>query len=92
MRQPTARGLTPLARARACQAAGIRLYPYELVLLAVGPWSPKTNVLRSPAERARAAAVMRAGYHISFRRPGHGAIREAWLEHVMPFVGSFVSE
>ena len=51
---------------------------------------PQDERARSPAERARAAAVMRAGYHISFRRPA--ARPDAWLEHVMPFVGSFVSE
>ena len=80
--------MSALALARTRRAAGLAPdgSAADLVYQAsLGPWSPATHAERPAAARARARAILRVGYRIA-SRAGRGAIRDVWLERVMPCV------
>ena len=62
-----------------------------LIVAAAAPWSPATHALFPAAAKARAVALLRLGWLLARQLQGvqdeaevEGALRDAWLGHVMP--------
>ena len=79
---PTPHSLATQLAARGQAADGSTA---DLVLSAARPWSPVTHELFPTAARARAATLLRLGYLLSARFPGHEAAwTELWRALVLP--------
>ena len=50
------------------------------------PWTPENHRFHPPAARARAVAALWAGYEMEKKHDLGAALREVWLQHVIPAV------